>query len=57
MKICPVAIAVGCAKCPVFKICPAKGMIGDFVAPDDKGPAARAASSEGKKPGAKPKKK
>jgi hypothetical protein len=22
MKICPVAIAVGCAKCPVFKVCP-----------------------------------
>ena len=30
MKVCPVAIAVGCAKCPVFKVCPAKGIIGDF---------------------------
>ena len=30
MKICPVAIAVGCAKCPVFKVCPAKGVIGDY---------------------------
>ena len=30
MKICPVAIAVGCAKCPVFKVCPAKGIIGDY---------------------------
>ena len=30
MKLCPVAIAVGCAKCPVFKVCPAKGIIGDF---------------------------
>jgi hypothetical protein len=30
MKLCPVAIAVGCAKCPVFKVCPAKGVIGDF---------------------------
>ena len=30
MKLCPVAIAVGCAKCPVFKACPAKGIIGDF---------------------------
>ena len=29
MKICPDAIAVGCAKCPVFKVCPAKGIIGD----------------------------
>jgi hypothetical protein len=30
MKLCPVAIAVGCAKCPVVKVCPAKGIIGDF---------------------------
>jgi hypothetical protein len=29
MKLCPIAIAVGCKKCPVFKICPAKGLIGD----------------------------
>jgi predicted transcriptional regulator len=32
MKICPVAIAVGCRKCPVFSACPAKGLIGDFKA-------------------------
>lgn len=30
MKLCPVAFAVGCAKCPVVKVCPAKGAIGDF---------------------------
>lgn len=30
MKVCPVALAIGCAKCPVFKVCPAKGVIGDF---------------------------
>jgi hypothetical protein len=30
MKICPVAIAVGCKKCPVFSVCPAKGIIGDY---------------------------
>ncbi|HET6265675.1 MAG TPA: hypothetical protein VFD95_12495 [Usitatibacter sp.] len=35
MKLCPVAIAVGCAKCPVFKVCPAKGIIGDFKADVD----------------------
>ena len=29
MVLCPVALAVGCAKCPVFAICPAKGLIGD----------------------------
>jgi hypothetical protein len=25
-----VALAVSCRKCPVFKICPAKGIIGDY---------------------------
>ena len=30
MTLCPVALAVGCIKCPVFKICPVKGIIGDY---------------------------
>ncbi len=30
MVLCPVAIAVGCRKCPVFTICPVKGVIGDY---------------------------
>ncbi len=30
MTICPVAIAVGCKKCPIFKVCPVKGVIGDY---------------------------
>jgi len=30
MTLCPVAIAVGCKKCPLFKVCPAKGVIGDY---------------------------
>ncbi|MGH8042406.1 MAG: hypothetical protein ACREPN_10220 [Rudaea sp.] len=30
MTLCPVALAVGCRKCPVFAICPAKGIIGDY---------------------------
>ena len=29
MKVCPVAIAVGCRKCPVFSVCPLKSVIGD----------------------------
>lgn len=33
MVICPVAIAVGCKKCPIFKVCPVKGVIGDYKAP------------------------
>jgi hypothetical protein len=30
MVLCPVAIAVGCKKCPVFKVCPLKSVIGDY---------------------------
>ena len=29
MTVCPVALAVGCRKCPVFSVCPLKGVIGD----------------------------
>jgi hypothetical protein len=29
MTLCPIAIAVGCKKCPAFSICPLKGAIGD----------------------------
>jgi hypothetical protein len=29
MTLCPVALAVGCRKCPIFAVCPLKGMIGD----------------------------
>ena len=30
MTLCPVAIAVGCKKCPVFGACPLKSVIGDY---------------------------
>lgn len=30
MTLCPVAMAVGCKKCPAFNLCPLKGVIGDF---------------------------
>lgn len=29
MTLCPIAIVAGCRKCPAFKICPLKGVIGD----------------------------
>jgi hypothetical protein len=44
MTLCPVAIAVGCKKCPVFSVCPAKSIIGDQAKKDD---------SKTKPPGAK----
>ena len=41
MVLCPVALAVGCRKCPVFAVCPAKSLIGDYRAdaPPAKEPA------------------
>lgn len=38
MTLCPVALAVGCNKCPVFRICPAKSTLGDYR-PDEEKPA------------------
>ena len=35
MTLCPVALVSGCAKCPIFKPCPLKGVIGDYK-PEDK---------------------
>jgi hypothetical protein len=40
MTLCPVALAVGCRKCPAFNICPAKGIIGDYKE-DKKAPTSR----------------
>lgn len=33
MTLCPIAIAVGCPKCPAFKVCPLKSVIGDQKKP------------------------
>jgi hypothetical protein len=30
LTICPIAIAVGCKKCPAFSVCPVKSIIGDY---------------------------
>ncbi len=46
MVLCPVAIAVGCRKCPVFNVCPVKGIIGDYK-PD--GPAETVSAAKDKK--------
>ena len=42
MTLCPVALAVGCRKCPVFSVCPLKAVIGDQA------PKAGAKSAGGK---------
>lgn len=30
MVICPIALAVGCKRCPAFAVCPLKTVIGDY---------------------------
>lgn len=30
MKICPIAIAVGCPRCALFKVCPVKASLGGY---------------------------
>jgi hypothetical protein len=51
MTLCPIAIAVGCKKCPAFSVCPVKSVIGDYK-PDETPPPSKAAGS---KPAAKKK--
>jgi hypothetical protein len=31
MTLCPVAIVVGCKKCPAFAVCPLKSTLGDYM--------------------------
>ena len=54
MTICPIALAVGCRKCPIFAVCPVKGVIGDYRA-EGEAPtkAAKARPKAGPKRGAK----
>jgi hypothetical protein len=45
MTLCPIAIVAGCKKCPLFAICPVKGVIGDYKkeeAPETMPPADKA---------------
>jgi len=49
MTVCPVAIAVGCKKCPAFSVCPLKTVLGDQPKPGASAPAKPA--SPGKKKG------
>lgn len=31
MTLCPIALMIGCKKCPVFALCPVKSLIGDYT--------------------------
>jgi hypothetical protein len=52
MTLCPIALAVGCKKCPAFSVCPLKGVIGDYK-PADAAPPPKAdqPAAARKKPG------
>lgn len=39
MVLCPVALAVGCRKCPIFSFCPVKTVIGDVKEDEEKTPS------------------
>ena len=49
MVLCPVAIAVGCKKCPAFSVCPLKSVIGDMKKPDETSSAKPRAGAGSKK--------
>lgn len=53
MTICPIAIAIGCKKCPIFKICPVKSIIGDMPKASEVKPAAKSTAKPATKTGAK----
>jgi hypothetical protein len=45
MTLCPVALTAGCKKCPVFSVCPLKGVIGDQKKSDESGTKRKSAES------------
>lgn len=45
MTLCPIALAVGCKKCPVFSVCPVKSVIGDYK-PEEKDTAKKSTAKK-----------
>ncbi|MBK9965026.1 MAG: hypothetical protein IPP07_09095 [Holophagales bacterium] len=45
MTLCPIALAVGCQKCPVFKICPLTTVLGDVPSVVAGAPAPKAVAA------------
>ena len=46
MTLCPIAIVSSCEKCPAFKICPLKSVIGSPPPPKAEKPAATGKSKK-----------
>jgi hypothetical protein len=55
VTLCPIAIAVGCKKCPAFGVCPLKTVIGDYR-PDEHPSSATTIKDRGAKSRSKRKK-
>ena len=49
MTLCPIAIVAGCQKCPAFKVCPLKDVIGDSPKPGASQPETKKAKPKAKK--------
>jgi hypothetical protein len=47
MTLCPMAIAAGCRKCPVFSVCPLKSIIGDYKEKEEPKPKTGGADGAG----------
>lgn len=45
MTLCPIALAVGCQKCPAFKICPLTTVLGDVPKGVVEAPAPKAVAA------------
>ena len=51
MTLCPIAVVAGCAKCPAFRVCPLKTIIGDQ--PKEPPPTEPSAARKGRAKGGK----
>ena len=47
MTLCPIAMLVGCRKCPVFAVCLVKSLIGDYRKPEEPQPKSKTGKKQG----------
>jgi hypothetical protein len=45
MTLCPIALAVGCQKCPAFRICPLTKILGDVPTAGAESPTPKVAAA------------
>lgn len=57
VTLCPLALATGCRRCPIFTVCPLKGVIGDQHGGSAAPAEPEAAPTSGRKPRAAAKRK